>query len=818
MSGNTHIAAIGPEEAPTDTQTGVPGDTEAVPVLDEQWQEEDAPVRRRFGWVVPALALSAILGWSGFFFFSHRADMLGGASLLQWSSWITAWSIPVILVIGLWLLAMRSSSREAARFANVASLLSQESARLEERLVTVNRELSLAREFIAAQSRDLDSLGRVASERLSESADRMAGLIHSNSEQIESIATVSSTALENMDKLRGDLPVIANSARDVTSQIGNAGRTAQGQLEELVSGFHRLNEFGEASERQVEALRIKVDGVMAAFESQSSRLEEQEASSLAALSERLAALQTEADSFAASMRAGEEEALEKWTGAVAGMRESLAEAAAEVARIEEAAHEEARERLAAIGEEAQSLEESLAQRAEAFMEGAAARRNAQQEHEAQAAAELEARLADLDTTVARHQEQQLAHVEALAQRGDTLAARLSDLNGQLEAIAAQGSTAGEELYEAADRLGGKLAANREILQSTEQTLTGMTDASVRLLELIQAGAAHSREQLPEAIEAAQQNLAEFEERAKSIGLVMGEAGEKGRELSEYVLSAEREGKAAMAEIEAFQTRVAQTNDSQAERIESLRISLSELAEESEGVSLKAQGELTEAVERLNGALRNALDDLKSSTGTTIEGLAESISEQSAEAIDKAIRFRTSEAIGELEQAAAHASGVSREAARQLRDQLAKVDELAGNLETRVTRARERAEERVDNDFARRAALITESLNSNAIDISKALSNDVTDTAWASYLRGDRGIFTRRAVRLLENPEAREIAEIYDEDGDFREHVSRYIHDFEGMLRSMLSTRDGNALGVTLLSSDMGKLYVALAQAIERLRD
>ena len=39
-----------------------------------------------------------------------------------------------------------------------------------------------------------------------------------------------------------------------------------------------------------------------------------------------------------------------------------------------------------------------------------------------------------------------------------------------------------------------------------------------------------------------------------------------------------------------------------------------------------------------------------------------------------------------------------------------------------------------------------------------------------------------------------------------------------MLRTMLSTRDGNALSVTVLSSDMGKLYVALAQAIERLRN
>ena len=48
-------------------------------------------------------------------------------------------------------------------------------------------------------------------------------------------------------------------------------------------------------------------------------------------------------------------------------------------------------------------------------------------------------------------------------------------------------------------------------------------------------------------------------------------------------------------------------------------------------------------------------------------------------------------------------------------------------------------------------------------------------------------------------------------------MNRYIHDFESMLRTILAQRDGSPLSVTLLSSDMGKLYVALAQAIERLR-
>ncbi len=94
---------------------------------------------------------------------------------------------------------------------------------------------------------------------------------------------------------------------------------------------------------------------------------------------------------------------------------------------------------------------------------------------------------------------------------------------------------------------------------------------------------------------------------------------------------------------------------------------------------------------------------------------------------------------------------------------------------------------------------------------------MSDKAWEDYLRGDRGIFTRRAVSLIEASDSRNILQIFETDDKFRELVSRYIHDFESMLRQVLSTRDGKSLGVTLLSSDMGKLYVLLAQAIERLR-
>lgn len=144
-------------------------------------------------------------------------------------------------------------------------------------------------------------------------------------------------------------------------------------------------------------------------------------------------------------------------------------------------------------------------------------------------------------------------------------------------------------------------------------------------------------------------------------------------------------------------------------------------------------------------------------------------------------------------------------------------ETTAAVEQRLASAQEKAEAASLENFPRRAAHLIDALNSAAIDVAKMLSAEVTDTVWAAYLKGDRGVFTRRAVRLLDGSEQRDVARLYDDDPSFREQVNRYIHDFEAMLRTILAQRDGSPLGVTLLSSDMGKLYVALAQAIERLR-
>src|SRR3546814_18664472 len=89
-----------------------------------------------------------------------------------------------------------------------------------------------------------------------------------------------------------------------------------------------------------------------------------------------------------------------------------------------------------------------------------------------------------------------------------------------------------------------------------------------------------------------------------------------------------------------------------------------------------------------------------------------------------------------------------QASDRLTRQLLTIADTSASVEARIEEAERAAEDRDRDHFARRSALIIESLNSTAIDVSKILSNDVTDSAWSAYLKGYRGVFPRRAVKLL----------------------------------------------------------------------
>src|SRR5687768_13525792 len=114
MSGGTHMRAVGPEGG-----ADAPGATAAAAdeplTLDASWAE-DAPADEAWdevaprvsrGWVVPTLAVMAVVGWSGFFGWAHRAELLTGVTPQGASQLVVAWAVPVLLVLALCLLALR---------------------------------------------------------------------------------------------------------------------------------------------------------------------------------------------------------------------------------------------------------------------------------------------------------------------------------------------------------------------------------------------------------------------------------------------------------------------------------------------------------------------------------------------------------------------------------------------------------------------------------------------------------------------------------------------------------------------------------------
>ena len=1031
--------------------------------------EADAP--RRAGWIVPAVAVLALVTWTGFFAFAQFGNGTVPADFAAWAALIAQWSMPAALIVALWMLALRHSRAEAGRFADAAASLRGESIALEERLGKVNAELSIAREFLTAQGRDLESLGRIASERLSENAGRLQELITSNGEQVDRLHGVSGAALDNMEKLRGQLPVLTNAARDLVNSIGQAGEGAHGQIHRLTEGFGRLGQAGEASTLKVDEMRARVNEALAEFErcadqlgsiasdrfaaldaegsALRERLDQQEIDALAAvreraeamerildqarnrlaeaeieavdaLQERLAMLERESGDIAGRVARGETEALERLRdqlgdlgreserlfagfdsageGAISGWRNRLTavndEADALMERFAEVGAEAIaawRDRMAEGGREAATMFSGLDRKSEETLEtvgsrvsmlsleigrlhgellqhgetleteiagridrseaatralsnrlraglealdgeieqrrqkGEAAGRyltealatqldevdgrieerrlsyiTAQREfgdavtgqlddfdalieqrrqayHDVQrefgeaiarqfvaieegfeerrlrqlaagremteAAAEhldsidrsfeerreariaagreslavLDAQLAEIDGELDERRRRHQVTSESLARHAEIISGRIADFGKRMEQVADSGREAESLVGASLTALAAKLTESREALSGTDKAVLALTDNSVRLLELIEASSRHTREALPASLDEAETRLTSVADRMDGLRAALGEAGENSKSLDNAVEAARTSTREAIAELEQLHDRLKERGSEHAAQIADLRDTLALARNDSEAMAEAAEATLGGAISRLAEASREAVANIEGTSSDAVRAIAEKLAHESGIVVREAVEASTRDTLESLDAAVSRATSAARDAAGELEEHLNRVNEITGHLEYRVAEARRRAEEDIDDHFARRVAQITESLNSTAIDIDKVLSTDVSDSAWQAYLKGERGIFTRRAVRLIDNADARLIVEHFEADSDFREHVNRYIHDFEAMLRNLLATREGNSLAVTILSSDMGKLYVALAQSIERLR-
>ena len=253
------------------------------------------------------------------------------------------------------------------------------------------------------------------------------------------------------------------------------------------------------------------------------------------------------------------------------------------------------------------------------------------------------------------------------------------------------------------------------------------------------------------------------------------------------------------------------------KLSDLASKLAEVEREAASLSGETAPTLVSALVQVKDAAAHAAERAREAIESVIPASANKLSDETRAALERVIRESIEDRLREVESVAARAVELACAASDRLTQQMISIGQSAAALEQHIEETREGTREKDSEAFARRVSLLIDSMNSAAIDVGKILADEIDDKAWGAYLKGNRGVFTSRAVRLIGSTEMRAIRAHYDSDIEFQRSVNHYVHDFEAMLRRVMAEREGGIIAVTLMSSDTGKLYAALAHAIDKRR-
>jgi hypothetical protein len=112
--------------------------------------------------------------------------------------------------------------------------------------------------------------------------------------------------------------------------------------------------------------------------------------------------------------------------------------------------------------------------------------------------------------------------------------------------------------------------------------------------------------------------------------------------------------------------------------------------------------------------------------------------------------------------------------------------------------------------------MVEKLQSLSVDISRLFQSDIDDKTWREFHSGDQSVFLRKILKNLDRTQIAAIREKYEDDGDFRDYVNRYIAEFETLLNQARAADRADVLTGTFTSAEVGKLYLVLSRALGRL--
>ena len=731
----------------------------------EQWREQAAEERGAGGRQVLAGALAVLAAlWLGYAAWSAGRTLseqpLTSPQIVQWIALATG---PLALMGLVWLIFGRTRRKEAERFTRSVIAMRGEARSLEALLAVLSQRIQDSRTELSMIAQHLMQLG-------DETTGKLGGITRefdSSSEKLlrhgEALDRAAESARNDMAVLLDDLPRAETTARALAEQIRTIGNESGEKTTALGNSIDNLAERSRSADELVAEATERLTARLAEIESAGAAAASRVGEAEKAYSGTLDALLNQTSTTLDQIRVG----IDTQSTAVAAL---VAQASA------------------GLGKAGADAAESLA---------------ANIDHANSSIGDLSVRVAEQD----RASQRMIAEID----RG------LSLIDQRFSEIAENGDQRANRFLESLTRARAELDTLSAQAETQDSAMGSLAERTASLRDSVERLAAEIREGIGEAIGEAQGGADRLAETAAAARPEIGWLRDSAVEASDRLAVT---GAAIADQRERFTAFLLTLNggveDAQSKLTE-LASTLVQVEREAASLSNETGPALVASLVQVKDAAAHAADRARQAIADVIPESAGKLSDEAAQALERVIRESIEERLREVETVAAHAVESARAASDRLTHQMITLGQTASALEAHIEQTQKDQQEKDSEAFAKRVALLMDSMHSAAIDVGKILSDEIDDRAWDSYLKGNRGVFTSRAVRLMGGSEGRAIRAHYESDVEFQRSVNRYVHDFEAMLRRVLAERDGGMIAVTLMSSDMGKLYAALAQAVDRRR-
>ena len=730
-----------------------------------EWREQSAEEHGAGGRQVLGIALTLLAGlWLAYTAWA-AGRALSGQSLSspQVAQWLASAAAPLALMGLVWLMFGRTRRKEAERFTRSVVTMRSEARSLEALLEVLSQRIEDSRSELTMISQHLMQLGDDTTSKLGGITRELDGSSEKLRVHGQALDRAADSARNDIAVLLDDLPRAEETARAVAEQLRSIGTESADKAAFFAEQVSNLGERTAGADQLVAEATDRITARLVEIENAGTVAAGRVRDAETAYAGTLDSLLGRTGDVLDQIRAG----IDVQAAAVAAL---VAQASAGIGK----AGADAAESLAANLDHATSSLEGLSSRV------------AEQDRASQhMIAEIERGLSVIDQRFTE-----------LAVNGDERANRflesLTRARAELDTMAAQAKTQ--------DGAIGSLAERTAVLhESIERLATEVRENVGTAIGEAQGGA----DRLAKAAAAAKPDIDWLRdatsETSDKLAATAAEIVQQ-RERFTTLLSGIDNG------VEEAQSKLAE-----------FASTLVQVEREAASLSNETGPALIASLVQVKEAASHAAERARETIEAAIPEAAGRLSDETGQAIERVIRKTIEDRLREVESVATRAVESAREASDRLTGQMITLGQTASALEAHIEQTNKEQREKDSEAFAKRVALLIDSMHSAAIDVGKIMADEFDEKAWNSYLKGNRGVFTSRAVRLIGGSESRAIRAHYESDVEFQRSVNRYVADFESMLRRVLAERDGGMIAVTLMSSDMGKLYGALTQAIDKLR-